>query len=100
MSNEVYEIPEVLQLINAEEKVLAKHLGDKIGYGRMMQLAQEGWREVLEKQGIEGGEFAYGPCVAMTVPCECDPEEEHCDWCCGAGWLTEHVKQIKEDQQF
>lgn len=82
------------------EKEIVKNIGEKIGYGRMMQLAQELWREKLEKEqpSLVGGEFAYGPCVSMTVPCECERTEEnpHCDWCCGSGWLTEKVKKIKD----
>lgn len=83
------------------EKEVTKILGDDIGYGRMMQLAQELWKENLERENpsLVGGEFAYGPCVAMTVSCECERTDEnpHCDWCCGSGWLTEKVKEIKDN---
>lgn len=79
---------------NRYEEFAARQLGSNIGYGRMMQLAQQLWRESLIKQGYPpGGEFAYGPCVALTVPCGC---QGSCDWCNGAGWLTHKVKAVKD----
>ncbi len=89
-----FEIPAAWLLKMSHEKIQVKRLGDAIGYGRMMQCAQECWKEVLQEQGFEGGEFAYGPCVGMTVPCGC---KSNCDWCCGSGWLTKHVKQLKDE---
>lgn len=77
----------------AYEEAAAKKLGDEIGYGRMMQLAQKIWRQSLVTQGLEGGEFAYGPCVALTVPCGC---KGGCDWCEGSMWLTKKVKKLKD----
>lgn len=85
-----------------EEKV-GYMLGDLIGYGRLMHLAQQCWRKKLAKDGLEGGEFATGPCVAFIVPCP-HPEngkdaDGHCDWCCGSGWVTKRVLQAIEATQ-
>ena len=77
------------------ETDFVKAIGDVIGFGRVMQLAQQAWREVLiKKYDHPGGEFSIGPCVSLTVPCEC--KYGMCDWCCGSGWLTKHVKKMKD----
>jgi hypothetical protein len=85
--------------VNALEKADVQDLGDRIGYGRMMQLAQECWRESLVAQRYPGFppgmEFQYGPCVSETVPCGCG-HVSACDWCCGAGWLTKKVKALQD----
>ncbi len=70
------------------EEADVKALGDRIGYGRLMQLAQSLWRDTAR-----GGEFAVGPCVALTQPCGC---EGACDWCNGSGWLTPKVKALRD----
>jgi len=76
-----------------------KVIGDVIGYGNTMDLAQKAWRESLESEyGFSGGEFTIGPCVSMTVPCGC-AKPHKCDWCCGSGWLTKHVKKIKNKKE-
>lgn len=97
-----------LHLLEEQIKVLDKHQDrlfsffiqqTQMGYGRIMQLAQRHWRESLIKQGMPpGGEFQYGPCVAMTVPCGCERQSK-CDWCCGSGWLTEKVKAVKDQME-
>jgi hypothetical protein len=76
-----------------DEKQLIRHLGDTMGYGRIMQLCNEIWREKLVEQGILGGEFVYGPCAAFTIPCKHPEKDEngHCEWCSGAGWVTKHA---------
>lgn len=77
------------------DKYEVTKLGEGIGYGNMMHLAQACWKESLARQGYPtGGEFIVGTCVAMTVPCGC--ERYSCDWCCGSGWLTKHVKEVKD----
>ncbi len=96
MSEDVFEIPEYILAKWAEEKKFIKQVGERIGYGRIMQIGQELWREQLEEMGLAGGEFASGPCVASTVPCGC---KDSCGWCCGAGWLTEHVKAVKDKME-
>lgn len=79
----------------SNEREAVRSLGDNIGYGNMMDLAQECWRDVLASDNLAGGEFAIGPCVSMTVPCGCDSAKD-CDWCCGSRWLTKHVKRMKD----
>lgn len=78
---------------DAREKEAVYDLGNRIGFGRMMQLANEGWREALEPLGLAGGEFVYGPCAALVVPCGCSGS---CGWCEGSGFLTKKVKAIKD----
>lgn len=74
-----------------EEDAVCK-LGDRIGYGRMMQLAEQLWRKKLKMSGLEGGEHTTGPCAAFMVPCPHPKKAEdvngHCDLCCGAGRVT------------
>jgi hypothetical protein len=78
-----------------EERNAVRQLGDLIGYGRMMQLAEQVWRSKLEPDGLAGGEHTTGPCAVMMVPCP-HPESGrdangHCDWCCGSGRVTKKV---------
>lgn len=81
------------------EKDLVRAIGDRIGYGRLMQLAEEVWREKASAEGLHGSEHTTGPCAAFMVRCQCLEEEKpeldrngHCDWCCGAGRVTERVR--------
>jgi len=92
---------EQLRIVNLENEPRARYeeketkkLGDVIGYGRMMQLAEQLWRKKLEEDDMGGGEFVSGPCKALTVPCGC---KSGCDWCEGAEWLTKKVKDIKNE---
>lgn len=77
-------------------KEAVRELGDRIGYGNMMHLAEQVWREKLIPQGLEGGEFAHGPCVAFMVPCPHPVKDHngHCDICCGAGRITKGVAAL------
>lgn len=85
-----------LTQMSSNEAKAVKILGDAIGYGRMMQLAEQEWRKSLEEQGWPvGGEFVSGPCKSMTVPCGC---RGGCDWCEGSQWLTKKVKALKDEQ--
>lgn len=85
---------------NVSEEALVKSLGEKIGYGRMMQLAQQEWRKRLLPQQMEGAEFAYGPCVFFTVTCSCrDEGKAGCDWCGGSGWVTKKVREMQEKEK-
>lgn len=77
------------------ERVKVRHLGEDIGYGNLMHLARDEWRESLKHKGIEGGELAVGCCVALTVPCGCAGS---CDWCNGCGWITPKVKELRDAQ--
>jgi len=80
-----------LAALAASEKAAVTQLGDQIGYGRIMQLCHEIWSE----KDMFGGALVTGPCAALTVPCGCEVQHQ-CDWCCGSGWLTEHVKHVKD----
>ena len=70
-------------------------LGQKIGFGNMMDIASRKWDERLKLKGLTGGAFVVGPCKLMTFECGCKNAVK-CDWCCGSGWLTKHVKEIKD----
>lgn len=102
---EVQKVYEEGMALAAERQIRCKKavmmLGKGIGFGNMMHLAQECWREVLEESptGVPGGEFRAGPCVALTVQCDHSKLEEgdHCMWCCGCGWLTQRVAKAKEE---
>lgn len=88
-------------LIEETEKCEVINLGTRLGFGRLMQLATICWREVLEKQDLEGGEFVSGPCESMTVKCICRTTSNRqmytsCDWCCGCGWVTKKVRQLQD----
>lgn len=85
--------------MNDFEKAQVKALGRDIGYGTVMDLASRCWRESLADSGSE---FVVGPCHAETVPCGCEQQID-CAWCCGTGWLTQKVKEIKnalEDKEI
>lgn len=72
--------------VNEDDAV--RELGERIGYGRMMQLAEKIWNE---KQ--PGGAHSVGPCVVFLVACP-HPENvapHECDWCCGSGRITHRV---------
>jgi len=69
------------------DKGLVKELGHIIGFGNMMHLAQECWKEL---DIPESGVFAVGPCLGFTVPCWCN-EPQDCDFCAGSGWVTKGV---------
>ena len=91
-------VREAWKVRDAVDEQAIRTLGDQIGYGRIMQLANKVWREKAINQGTPGSEFVYGPCAAMVVPCphpESGKDENgHCDWCCGAGWVTEKVYKV------
>lgn len=82
------------------EEARVASLADEIGYGRIMQLCEQLWREKLEPQGHTGGEHSTGCCVVFLVPCPCVPSAElaACDWCCGSGRVTKKVRDAMEDR--
>ena len=95
--------------LNEAEARPVRDLGQAIGFGRLMQLAEEEWRAMAAMNGHEGSEHTTGPCAAMMVPCACRDSEPrrswftddrmiHCDWCCGAGRVTKRVKAAMLDQ--
>lgn len=63
------------------------------GYGLVMQLASQSWGAIQP-----GLNHVTGPAAGMTVPCVCD-SPFHCEWCCGTGWLTKHVKELIKDTE-
>jgi len=83
------------------EKHAVRELGDRIGYGRLMQAAEEVWRDINRERGMPGAEHTVGPCAAVLVPCpNCSDgldEGESCDWCAGAGRVTHRVAKAIGD---
>jgi hypothetical protein len=79
------------------ERQAVRDLGEAIGYGRLMQLAEELWREKLVPEGIQGGELTVGPCASMMVPCAHSVRDSsgYCEICCWTGrvtkWVAAHV---------
>lgn len=81
------------------EKQAVAVLGEQIGFGRMMQLAEQIWGELNAARGYPGAQHTTGPCASMLTPCphledenpEWRDENGHCDWCCGAGRVTKRV---------
>lgn len=80
---------------NSEEDVI-RQLGEMIGYGRIMQLAERIWN-----QKSPGGAHSVGPCGAFLVPCPHIKRDIYasCEWCCGSGRVTEKVRQAMEKER-
>ena len=68
-------------------------LGERIGYGRVMQLAEQEWRRSAAAIGAPGSELTVGACAGLLVPCPCPMPDVngHCDWCCGTKRVTQRV---------
>lgn len=99
MDQETQAIIDTQRRLQAAWGERVRDLGRIVGFGNMMDLARQCWREELEDKGyFVGGEFAVGPCVAMTERCICGGKG-NCDWCCGCGWLTKHVKRLAEKRR-
>lgn len=81
-----------LSITDAEKQVLASC--ELIGYGRVMQIASNAWREKAKEENQPDAGLMIGPHAGMVVPCGCEPGSD-CRWCCGSGWLTKHVKSLK-----
>lgn len=69
-------------------------LGERIGYGAVMQAAEIAWRQKLEAAGYPGGEHSVGPCAGLLVSCSCDGG---CDWCEGSGRVTRRVRKAMDE---
>lgn len=83
---------EAMDMPAAREHALVMDLGKNIGFGRLMQLAEQCWREWSAERGIPtGSEHTVGPCAAGMVPCPCGAPVE-CDWCLGSGRVTKRVR--------
>jgi len=93
--------PELTREHDERAEQIVRLAGDVIGYGRIMQLCEQFWRESLEESGTPGGELTHlhlsGPCAITMVPCPAT-HDPHCDWCCGAGRVTERVAQAIREQ--
>lgn len=85
-----------LERRNTEERELVRRIGNRIGYGRTMQLCEELWREEMEKMGHPGSERTLGTCARFLVACPCD-DVVQCDWCCGSGRVTERVARAMRE---
>lgn len=80
----------------ARDREEVRALGQRIGFGCMMDLAEQCWRELIAARGEPpGGEHTHGPCAVFLVPCGCLNEggPVNCDWCCGAGRVTAKVRE-------
>lgn len=86
-------LSEQFKKIDRDEEVLVRILGESIGYGRIMQLAEEIWKK---KENGRGGEHTVGPCGAFMVPCPHPKNDDngHCDICCGSGRITKGVAKL------
>jgi hypothetical protein len=78
-----------LDTYEAPMKEMLLQICEQIGYGRVLQIVSQAW---VAKDPI--GAKLVGTCKGLTVPCDCD-DKPHCEWCCGSGWLTEHVSELK-----
>lgn len=92
------EVLELRSRMDDAEERSVRQLGDAIGYGRLMQLAEHVWRNKLAAEGMEGGEITSGPCAAFMVRCMHPVKDDHghCDVCCGSGRVTKYVASITQ----
>lgn len=84
-----------------EEEHAVRCLGDKYGYGRVMQLCERLWGDKLEENGLpRGGAHSTGACISQLVPCKHEVQDDngHCEICCGSGrvtkWVSENIERI------
>lgn len=82
------------------ESERVQRLGERMGYGRVMQLAESLWRaKLVREQGFSGGELTVGPSAAALTPCDCVTQNQaDCDWCCGTGRVTDRVLIAMRDE--
>ena len=76
------------------EEQLVRELGERIGHGRLMHVAEHLWREKARSSGLQGTELTIGPRGRDLVPCPCsEGAVRHCgcDWCCGTTRVTKRV---------
>lgn len=95
---ELAELHRRMAPINEAEERAVRELGDRIGYGRVMQLAEKIWDEKEP-----GAAHSTGPCTTFLKPCPCPPtgrdRNGHCEWCCGARRVTEKVLKAIADAE-
>lgn len=81
---------ELMNVRRNAEKREVRALGDRIGYGNVMALAEQIWNDK-----DRGAAHSVGPCVAFLVPCRhIGYTPINCDWCCGAGRVTKKVDEV------
>lgn len=78
--------------MSVQKKIV--QLCEDYGYGRVMEVTSKEWSKKADSIDLSGSHFVVGPCGSQVEPCECDPRD-NCVWCCGSGWLTNHVKSVK-----
>lgn len=85
--------------VSAEQRIAATNaktiriIGRGMGYGRLMQIVEEQWREVAG----DGSELTVGPCAGLLVPCVCTQGgSQPCAWCEGARRVTQRVRNAIE----
>ncbi len=82
------------------DREIVRDLGMKIGWGNIMSLSEQCWREhLIATRSVPGGEHTTGPCAAFMVPCPCvdkRDDQSSCDWCCGARRVTKRVLEAME----
>jgi hypothetical protein len=87
--------------INKYEEDCVRSLGEHIGYGRLMQLAEQIWCKKAKEKGLDGSEHTVGCCAWFLVDCpHLGLEEENnykCDWCCGSGRVTKKVLEVMKE---
>lgn len=90
--NKMKRLREEIDRLRQTEKARVRSLGSAIGYGRLMQLAEEIWDGI--RPGV-GEAYSVGCCTCFLVECphEVDEDNPHCDWCCGSGRVTKRVAQ-------
>jgi hypothetical protein len=90
-----------LEARRSHEEALVRTLGDQIGYGRTMQLCEQIWAEKCKNDGLSNGAHATYCCAVFLIPCPgCRPAKKlgkYCEWCCGAGRVTERVAQAIQE---
>lgn len=69
-------------------------LCERIGYGRAMQCASEGWRRKAVEEGWTGMGCLVGPHHGDTEPCWHPSADPHCNFCNGCGWVTTGVADL------
>lgn len=80
------------------ETMLVASVGNRIGFGRVMQLCEQVWREKEARvDGVGGGEYTVGPCAVSLVPCGCSTRPvDWCAWCVAVGRVTKLVREAQE----
>lgn len=89
-------IADQIHKVSGAINTAAYAIGHVYGFGAVLSATSAQWAEHIRRTGEPaGGHFLIGPCAAETELCGCK-EPYQCDWCAGTGWLTTHVKKVKE----